>query len=187
MKLSNQIQSRKNARDHRGMTLVEVMVALGIGSMTLAAVAVFFLYSFRSLAVITNYIDMDIASRNALDQMTRDIRQMSVLTSFQTNEVTLSGLNGATLKYSWSPVTHKLTCERPIDSSPQELLNSCDSIAFQMFQRTPQPGTNNFTPTTTAALCKMVSVNWKCSRVLQGNRVNTETVQTTQIVMRNKP
>ena len=45
------------------MTLVEVMVALGIGSLTLAAVAVFFLYSFRSLAVITNYIDLDIASR----------------------------------------------------------------------------------------------------------------------------
>ena len=187
MNLLNQVQSGRRARQRCGMTLVEAMVALGIGSMTLAAVAVFFLYSFRSLAAITNYIDMDIASRNALDQMTRDIRQMSALTFFQTNEVTFSGLGGATLKYSWSPVTGKLTRERPIGSAQQTLLNSCDAVAFQMFQRHPQPGTNNFTPTTTAALCKMVSVNWKCSRVLQGNQMNTESVQTTQIVMRNKP
>ena len=186
MKLSNQLQSAKPARRRRGLTLVEMMVALGIGSMTLAAAGVFFLYCFRSLGAITNYMDMDIASRNTLDQMTRDIRQMSAVTSFAANEVMFSGLNGATLKYSLSPDTHKLTSEQPVGSAPRELLNSCDSLVFQMFQQNPQSGTNNFTPTTDYTMCKMISVNWKCSRVLRGNQMNTESVQATQIVLRNK-
>ena len=160
---------------------------MGIGSITLAAAGVFFLYCFRSLGVITNYMDMDIASRNALDQMTRDIRQMSEVTGFTASEVTFNDPNGGTLKFSWSPDTRKLTREHPLGSPPQELLNSCDLLEFQMFQHNPLPGTNNFIPTTDATICKMVSLSWKCSRVLQGNQMNTESVQATQIVLRNKP
>ncbi len=193
MKLPKQVQLSRCLGDkhpvmsRRGMTLVELLVAVAIGSMVMTAAGMLFLYSSKSFAAISNYIDLDMNSRNTLDHMTKEIRQMAALTSFQTNELTFVDKDGETLKVSWSPVTREFTRERPIGATPEVLLRSCESLRFQMFQRHPQPGTNNFTATTDLAQCKMISVNWKCSRVLQGKQLNTESVQTTQIVLRNKP
>ena len=35
------------------------------------------------------------------------------------------------------------------------------------------------------AICKLVSVSWRCSRTILGQKVNTESVQTAKIVIRN--
>ena len=169
------------------LALVEIIVALGIGSVVLLVTMMLFLYSGQSLAAISNYVALDSASRNALDRITKEIREALAMTSFQTNEVTLIDLEGQTLKYSHSPTTRLFTRERPIGATPQILLTECDGLEFQIFQRTPQAGTNSFTPTTDVSSCKMLSVNWRCSRVLMGARMNTERVQTAQIVLRNKP
>ena len=185
--LSGRFRNKLPAMSRCGMTLVELLVATAIGSMALTAAGMLFLYSSKSFAAISNYIELDMNSRNTLDHVTKEIRQMAAVTSFQTNEMTFLDMNGATLKVSWSPTARELTLERPVGTTPQVLLTSCESLRFQMFQRHPQPGTNNFTATTNLAQCKMISVNWKCSRVLQGKQLNTESVQTTQIVLRNKP
>ena len=67
------------------MTLVELMVATGVGSIVLAAVMALSLFSARSFAALGNYVDLDIKSRTALDQMSSDIRQADKLTAATTN------------------------------------------------------------------------------------------------------
>jgi prepilin-type N-terminal cleavage/methylation domain-containing protein len=59
----------------RGFTLVELLVAIAVGSLALTATMSLSLYSLRSFAALTNYVDLDNLSRNALDHMTREIRQ----------------------------------------------------------------------------------------------------------------
>src|SRR5438046_6747608 len=65
-----------------GMTLVELMVAAGVGSLVLMVASFTFMTSSRSFFAMGNYVSMDSASRNALGHMTRNIRQAKRLTSF---------------------------------------------------------------------------------------------------------
>ena len=56
-----------------------------------------------------------------------------------------------------------------------------------MFQRNPIGGTfDQFTNTLTAATCKLVQVSWVCSRKILQGKVNTESVQTSKIVIRKQ-
>src|SRR5258706_15775002 len=65
-----------------GWVLAETMVAIVIGVTFLVALMVIFVNSSVSFAGVGNYINMDRRSRNALDQMTWNIRNAKVLTSF---------------------------------------------------------------------------------------------------------
>ena len=57
------------------MSLVEVMVASGLGSLVLSAVMAITFFSARSFAAVSNYVDLDAKSRTALDKMSQEIRQ----------------------------------------------------------------------------------------------------------------
>ncbi|MEJ2010407.1 MAG: hypothetical protein P8Z30_20015, partial [Acidobacteriota bacterium] len=71
------------------------------------------------------------------------------------------------------------------------LLTNCEYLAFGISQRNPSnefcfyPATNTTTSKLDPSLCKLVDVSWKCSREIFGKKVNTESVQTAKIVMRN--
>src|SRR5947199_2967101 len=67
-----------------GWVMTETMFAIGIGITFLVALMGIFVTSSISFAGVGNYINMDRRSRNALDQMTRNIRSANVLTSFDT-------------------------------------------------------------------------------------------------------
>ena len=71
--------------DHHGFTLVEIMVAAGVGSLVLTAVAFLSLYGARSSVAVCNYTDLDARSRYALDVMCREIRQATAVTAVQPN------------------------------------------------------------------------------------------------------
>jgi hypothetical protein len=64
------------------------------------------------------------------------------------------------------------------------MLTSCDYLSFNGYQRNP---TNNFQFLTasTPEQTKLISVSWRCSRKILGAKVNTESVQTAQICIRN--
>jgi hypothetical protein len=64
------------------------------------------------------------------------------------------------------------------------ILEQCDFLDFNISQRNP---TNNFKfiETTSPATAKLVDVTWRCSRTILGAKVNTESVQTAKIVIRN--
>jgi len=179
------------------MTLIEMMIAVGLGSMLLAMAASLWLFGSRSFAAMSNYTDLDARSRNALDQMSRDIRQATGVTAFQKSgstkwlTVTNTDLStGAT--YTWSAPTRQVVCRRT-GQADQVYLTECDSWDFELYQRAPQKGGNYvFWPATNKAgaydlsICKLINMSWKCSRTILGSKLNTESVQTAQVVLRNK-
>ncbi len=165
------------------MSLVETVVAVGISSIAIAAVAGFSFYSARSLVAIGNYVDLDNTSRKAVDLMTKEIRQTKGLSAYQTNALTFIDYDDKPLQYLYDPDAQKLT--RVKDAISTVLLTECENLEFHMFQRTPLPGTNGFYAATDAAQCKLVEMKWRCARSLLGKKANTETVQTAQVVLRN--
>ena len=191
-------QSR-HAREVSGMTMVELMVATGISVIVLAVVGILSIFALRSFVATSNYTDLDAKSSHALDLMSRDMRQATQVTGFQTNLptkwlmlVNTNEVPTVTTKYTWDSVERTLICEQT-GQPTRTYLTECDRWDFALYQRTPRPSTTNvFYPATNSAgvldpsLCKLIDMTWKCSRTMLGKKVNTESVQTAQIVIRNK-
>lgn len=171
-------------KPNTGFTLVETMVAMGVASLMLAGIASFAVYTARSFVAAGNYADLDQASRNCLDVMTRDIRESRALTAFSTNKLTLSTDDGSALVYFYNPSASTLTRQK--GNEVTVMLEQCDYLSFSIYQRSPS---NNFTfypvQNNRWDLAKLVDVSWRCSRKILGEKVNTESVQTAKIVMRN--
>lgn len=171
-----------------GLSLIEMVVAVAISSIIFAAVASFATFTARRFVSTGNYADLDRASRNALDMMTRDIRAAKSMTAFTTNKLTMTAFDNSTLIYEYSPSSGKLT--RKASTAETVLLEQCDYLSFQVFQRRPMPGFQFFPATNSAgnydpSIAKLVDVSWRCSRKILGQKMNTESVQTAKIVMRN--
>jgi len=179
------------------MTLVEVMVAVGLGSMLLATAGSLWLFGSRSFVAMSNYTDLDNKSRNAVDLMSRDIRQATRVTAFQNNGNTklltvTNAFTGTEITYTWDANLRTLSC-RKTGQPEQVYLTECDRWDFELYQRRPQSGgTYVFHPATNVAgaydlsICKLINMTWKCSRTILGSKMNTESVQTAQVVLRNK-
>ena len=174
------------------MTLPEVMIAMAIGLMIVAAAAALITHSSRAFATMTNYVDLDRTSRIGLDRMTADIRQADKLTSFSTNQLvfqTTDPNSGATnsLTFTYSPGNKTLT--RTLNGQSTVLLRGCDFWKATMYQRNTI--TNSFDQyvvedTNRPDLCKAVQLSWSCSRTVPGLPINTENVQSTKVVIRRQ-
>jgi Tfp pilus assembly protein PilW len=173
---------RRPAR--RGFSLVELLVSLGVGFLLMNAVAAFSLYTSRTFASMSNYIDLESASRNALDLLTRDVRQVRALSSFQTNTMVFLDADKQLLQYTYNPKVRTLTRSKAGES--RVLLRECDELVFRMYQRNPVPGTFDLVTTTNAYLCKAIDVSWVCSRLIVGCKLNTESVQMARVIIRKQ-
>ena len=96
------------------MTLVELMIATGLGTVVLSAVMALTIFSARSFAAVTNYVDLDVKSRTAVDRMSQEIRQVTGVSACNATQLVLTGTNivtatGYTLTYTYDPVGKKLT------------------------------------------------------------------------------
>lgn len=178
------IQLPIKQKNRAGMTLVEMLVAVAVGSLVLAAVGLLMLFTVRSFVALGNYNDLDQASRNALDIMSYDIRQTRALTTYATNQLIFTDYDGAPLIYVWNANPNALTLSRIKGAQTKVLLKQCDYLRFGISQRNPS-NNFNFYPTTNAATAKLVDVSWTCSRQILQQKVNTESVQTAKIVIRN--
>jgi prepilin-type N-terminal cleavage/methylation domain-containing protein len=167
-----------------GFTLVELLVTMGVGSIVMMAIASLSLYTGRSFATMANYVDLDNASRAALDIMTSDIRQATFLDSFATNRLTFTDYDGGELVFEYN--TTAKTLSRIKGDVTKVLLRECDELVFRMYQRNFIPGSYDLVSTTNSALCKAVDVSWTCSRRILGSRLNTESVQTARVVIRKQ-
>src|SRR5262249_42251948 len=132
-----------------GLTLPELMVTVGVGSLVLLGVMMVFMTSARSFAAMSNYVTMDQASRSAVDQMTRDIRKSKDLVSFATDQLVFkySSTNNLTYKYDASS---KQLLSWTTGGSTNSLLTDCDSVQFTMYKNAPGSG-GNFNTTTTVS------------------------------------
>ena len=191
------VQTGVRAKQNRGMTLVEVMVAVAICSIVLGAACSLWFFGNRSFVAMGNYTDLDARSRNALDQMSRDIRQATQVTAFYRGTAAkwftvTNTTRGTGATYIWQAATRTLACRQP-GQPDQVFLTECDRWDFEFFQRAPQTtGTYSFFRATDASghddlsICKLINMSWQCSRSVLGKMENTEFVHTAQVVLRNK-
>jgi prepilin-type N-terminal cleavage/methylation domain-containing protein len=175
----------KTIRSASAFTLVELMVAIGLAGIIMAALMYSFIFCSRSFVAIGNYMDLDRASLETLDTMSKDIRQATSLQSFANNQLVFTDVNTNLLTYAWDSGSGLFT--RSSGGTSTVLLKGCDYLDFDIFTKAPlKNGTFGFnTATNNASLCKLVNVTWRCSRTIIGLKVNTESVQTAQIVLRN--
>ena len=182
------ITSIKRLREKRraGMTLVELMVSVGICGIVLVGLAALIFYTGRSFAAMANYVDLDAKSRNALDTMSREIRQTKrVITGNSTNLV-FEDFDGLNLEYSYDAGARTLTRRKDGVADPEPLLTECNFLEFSMYQRNPISGAYNQYATANEATCKLIQLRWVCSRDLIVARRNTESVQSAKIVIRKQ-
>jgi prepilin-type N-terminal cleavage/methylation domain-containing protein len=169
----------------RAFTLTEVLVGIAIGGVILAILGQLVMFTGRSFAALANYTELDRRSRNALDQMVYKIRQANELTAFTTNRLTFTYQATNTLVYEYSPSDRTLT--ESLAGNTKVLLTGCDLCAFSIFQRNTAAGSyDQFPATLTNSAAKLVQLNWTCSRTVLGLRLNTESVQSAKIVIRNQ-
>ena len=163
-------------------TLVEVMVAMALGTLVFAVVGTLMIFAVRGFVSMGNYNDLDRASSYALDRMSREIRAAADMTSFSTNQIDMLLLDNTRLSYVYDPNARTLT---QIKGSTREvLLTQCDFLRFNVYQRNPS-NDFSFYPASSPAVGKLIDVSWRCSREILGQKINTESVQTSKIVIRN--
>lgn len=179
------------------MTLTEIMVTMAVGSLVLTAIAMIWVFGARSFAAISNYVDLDAKSRIAVDLMSRELREAEAVLGFQNTGTSrwlriTNAEERKVIKYTWDATSRNLVSETS-DGSTAILLTECDNWDFNLFQRTPVKNTTNlfyvatnYAGTFDATICKTVTMSWKCSRKILGQPVNTESIQTAQVVLRNK-
>jgi hypothetical protein len=162
---------------------MEVMIATGLAGIVAAILGMVAYFTSRSFVAAPNYTDMALASRMALDNMSRTIRQSSQVTSYSTNSITLLDPSGNTVQYAYNPSSHSLVSV--VGGATNTYLTGCNSLQFWLYQRTPK--SNSFTCYDPATLTntKLVQVTWSCSRQIFGVNVNNEVVESASICLRN--
>lgn len=179
------------------MTLVEVLVASAVSSIVLAILALLILFAARSFVALTNYQALDEASSFAADNMSKEIRQATAVLDVKSQGnnrwIVFANSNASpayTFRYDWDSTSRELTRLRSTETGPATvLLKGCDQWDFKFYQRTPMAGPNFGFSTNIAnkAEYKLVEMTWKCSRSINSTQlINTESVQTAQIVLRNQ-
>ena len=172
------------AGGRRALSVLELLVAVAITSIVLAAIGALAVSTARSFVAMGNYNDLDRASRDALDILSRDVRQSRALTAHTSQQISLTANDNSALTYAWNPSTGQFP--RQSGGTTTVLLEQCDYLNFAIYQRNPSnnwtwyPVRSNLISTT-----KLIDVSWKCSRQIFGEKVNTESVQTAKFVIRN--
>jgi Tfp pilus assembly protein PilW len=179
-------------------TLIELMVASSVGMMVLAAVSFMSLYASRSSIAVINYTDLEAKSRYALDVISRELRQASQVLSYQSSStsksLTLTNADqSASIVLTYDPAARTVALNKTGQAS-MTVLTECDRWDFGLYQRTPLVTSSNvfYYPATNTAgtldpkLCKLINLSWKCSRLVAAQKLNTESVQAAQFVLRNK-
>lgn len=184
------VESKITSTDPRGrlaragVSLAEFVIAMGVTAIVALALVAISVTTGRSLSEMFNYIDLDHYNRIALDTMTRDLRQVRFLSSYQTNAVSFIDQYSNTLSFVYSPTNRLLT--RVSAGRTNTLLRDCDFLQFGIYQRTPRSNSWDLYTASELTNCKVVSVTWSCSRAILGLKANTEQGQTARIIIRNK-
>jgi len=173
-----------------GWTLLEVMIGVAIFSIAGAAMATAYVFSLRSFQALSNYSILDQQNRQAMDLLTREVRQAWHVSNKGSNSLTLVDGSTATVTYTFNPRTQQLI--RDSNGVAKVLLNNCSLINFTMATRVPNTNVNDqnyFTDiykTTDINEAKVVNLSWKTRRELPGGVGQSENIQTARIVIRKQ-
>lgn len=187
MRLSHIQNPPSRRKSLSGWTLMEFAIAAGLGTLIMASMGSVFVLMNRGLDALGNYEELDRQSRNALDVMSRDIRQTACLTNFTSTSLIFTNQDGSLLSYTWDG-TNYLTYTNGTTGQGGTLLKGCVSLTFNIFQHNPSNNTTmTFWPcdATNCQLAKVVVIDWICRRTNYATLRDTESVQTAKVVLRN--
>lgn len=120
-----------------------------------------------------------------MDKLSQRIRRAQLLKSYNTNgtDLTLTDFDGNDLRLTYNATTKTLTQTK--QGTSEIILTGIDSFSFSIFQRNPVNGAYDQYPAADAASCKLIQVQWSCSRSLFGVSSYTESLRTAKIVIRS--
>jgi type II secretory pathway pseudopilin PulG len=176
-----------------GMTLVEMLIVVGLGTIVLTMVSLLYMFGLRSFGAMANYADMDAKSRQSVDLMLKEIRKANRVVASQTSGATkwLTVVKDPTTfspaetnTFTYYSSTSRLVWSKT-GQSPRTLLEGCSDWGFTFYIRVPD-ASGNFISTTDPAQCKLINMAWKCSRNNITTKMNTESMVTAEVVLRNK-
>ena len=185
------------------MTLVEMMIGLGVGALVLAGVMGTSVFTSRSFVAMGNYCDLSDAGRDSVDYISEDIRQADFLISY-TNTTTTNALvfqttdpnSGAraNLIYTYNTAAQTLTRSLGLQGGTlvtnTVLLTNCTYFHFDLYKRNPV-ATNGgslvaLASTNQPNIVKALDLTWTCSRNVLGISLNSEAMQSAQVVIRKE-
>jgi len=187
---------RDSSFAQRGLTLVEMLIATGIGAIMVGIILALVSYAERSFAVTSSHVELESKGRHALDKLALELRQATAVISCDTNLpfkwlTVTNAVEGFALTLSWDAETKSLALERvgptPDDNRREKLLGNCERWDFTFCQRAPSVGPSevSFSPASSLADCKLIMMSWTCRQELIG-KLETENVQEMQVALRNK-
>ncbi len=188
MKLNSNLSTRRY-RVIAGYSLVEMLFSMGVGAILLLNMDVLYVFGMKSFVCMANYDLLDASSCNTLDIFSKSIRGATAVIAYEPNQsITLTNAlagQGTTIRYD--PTTRTVV-STVTGQATRTNLTGCDSWSFSLYTRAPNITSTDvtFNPATSAASCKLVQMNWHCTKTIIGLALTTESVQTAQIVLRNK-
>ena len=174
-------------RSERGFTLVEVMVSAGLAAFILAAILSAFLFMGRGGANLSNYSEMEVQARTALETFAQDVRQASSI-SWNSNTNIVLTVNSAAVQYAYESSTN--TFWRRTASGTESLITGVvsGSFAFKAFNVAGSELSLSTSDELTAAGSdtKQLQISLEASRTSQTVVTATNLVLSARFILRNK-
>jgi type II secretory pathway component PulJ len=180
---------RTSTKKCSGWSLLELLIASAIFTTASTGLLSLYLFTSSSFAGLSDYATLDKANRQAMDMLTKEIRQAKAVTSCSTNPPSITVLrgDGLTVKYSFSKDKQQMIRDVS-DGTHQVLLNHCSLLSFSLCQRNPVGGSYDIYPAATdnwQQTVKVIQLSWKTACSLPYHMVS-ENVQTARIVIRKQ-
>lgn len=177
-------------------TLIEMMVGVGVFSISGLALATIFLFSVRSYTAMANYAVLDQYNRQAMDKLTYEIRQAQQVSSYSSNATSssLGIVNGSGLNVTYTfDASNQRVTRTGSDGSFAVLLTNCNLLNFGLYMRPPTNGSFEVYPVSTGSgsnwqqMVKVVQLSWKTAMTISPTmKVQSEDIQTARIVIRKQ-
>ena len=185
---------KRTERASQAWSLIEMMVGVGVFSISALALASIFMFSLRSYTAMANYAVLDQYNRQAMDQLTYEIRQAQQVTSYASNanSSSLSIVNGTGVNVTYTfDGANQRVLRTASDGSNKIMLTNCSLLSFGLYMRPPTNGTFDVYPvnlgTNWQQLVKVVQLSWKTKMTISPTtQVNSEDIQTARIVIRKQ-
>jgi prepilin-type N-terminal cleavage/methylation domain-containing protein len=184
------IMSIKKSMQSGGWTLLEMMIAVTIFTIASAAVGSAYLFGLRSFQALSNYSILDQQNRNAMDKLTREVRQARWVEAKTDDTLILKDGNYDSITYKFNGDSQQLV--RTAKGNTTVMLENCSLIKFVMATRVPNTNVNDanfytdYYETSDMNEAKVINLSWKTRRELPNGVGQSENIQTARIVIRKQ-
>jgi len=156
------------------------MIAMAISAMILAGVMSSFLFLSRGTLATTDYADMELEARVALERFAREVRMANGVSSFTANSVTLSVLDGTAYTVNYTYVPADGAFYRAYGTASQRLLISgIERFALQRYTLLGTKATNHLET-------KLLQLDLTAVRTGPAKAFASNNVISARYIMRNK-